>query len=76
MTIAIQNYYIIGCSISAFIVVLCLIKHYKLNNEVKKIIPQKFKIKHKVVPFVYQTDEEVKDEFEIRRPQIIGEENI
>lgn len=76
MTTAIENYYIIGCSISAFIVVLCLIKHFGLTSQVKKIIPKKIIIQYKTNPHLYLVDEEVKDEFEIRRPQIIGEENI
>ena len=74
----IQLLYIIGGSGSCFIIV-CIIKHYnQLNRELINLWSE-LMLSHRVNPIIQISDEELKDEFEqyeIRTPQINGEENV
>ena len=71
-------------SLSSVIMMCCCYNYYKgikaeqsknkLENTRKKLM-----VKNKIKPIIQMTNEELKDEFEqyeIRRPQITGEENV
>lgn len=81
----IQIFYIIGGSVSCFLLVVCLIRHHnqinRENNDKGRQINfrRKLMVSHKVKPIFQMTDEELKDEFEqyeMRTPQITGEEKV
>ena len=67
---------------TCFILIVCLIRHYRqINREKNNIdrlinIRRKLTVSHKVKPIFQMTDEELKDEFEKRTPEITAEENV
>lgn len=71
-------------SLSSVIMMCCCYNYYKVVREKEsknklENTRKKFMVKNKVKPIIQMTDEELKDEFEkyeIRRPQITGEENV
>ena len=66
MSVKIRTLYIMFCSVICFILIVIIIEYYKFI----------MKERNKIRPIIQITSEELKDEFDIRMPQITGEENI
>ena len=66
MSVKIRTLYIMFCSIICFILIVLIIEYYKFI----------MKERNKIRPIIQITSEEFKDQFDIRMPQITGEENI